>query len=266
MQSTSLQDGTEVFCLRSFEAKVLDSHVKGYFKHGIALRDGDTVFDVGANIGVFGVRACQQFPNVRVYAFEPVPAIFEVCEANANKFGKGRFRAFRAGVGQEPGKLSFRYYPNAPALSTAHPEMWDNNPGALEKATLSQIRSLPDELWFARYLPAFMAKWFAKRMQAQSVQVEAPIVTLADVLRQEGVQRIDLLKVDCEGAELDVLKGVAPEQWPAVRQVVAEVFDHDGRLEKVVALLRDHAGFPQVVAEEEDAMRDSRIYNVYATR
>ncbi len=266
MRSTTLQDGTKVFCLQTFEAKVLDSHVKGYFKHGIALKDGDVVFDVGANVGVFGVRAVQQFPHVRVFAFEPVPAIYEVCRANAELHGKDRFRVFRAGVGSAPGQLSFRYYPNAPALSTAHPEMWDDNPGALEKATMSQIRSLPDELWFARYLPAFMAKWFTKRMQAQSVQVEAPIVTLADVMRQEGVDRIDLLKVDCEGAELEVLRGVDPAHWPSVRQVVVEVFDHEGKLDKVVSLLRDQAGFARVIAEEEDAMRDSRIFNVYATR
>lgn len=266
MRTATLQDGTRIHCLHAFEAKVLDSHVKGYFKHGISLKDGDTLIDVGANIGVFGVRAVQRFPNIRVFSFEPVPAIFAVLEANANQFGKGRFHAFRAGVGSAPGHLSFQYYPNAPALSTAHPDLWDDNPEALQKATLSQIRNLPDELWYGRYLPAFVARWFAKRMQDKPEKVEAPIVTLSDTIRKEGIGQIDLLKVDCEGAELDVLTGLEPAHWPLVRQAVVEVFDHDGRLEKVVALLREKAGFANVIAEEEDAMRDAKIFNVYAFR
>ena len=37
------------------------------------------------------------------------------------------------------------------------------------------------------------------------------------------VQQIDLLKVDVEGAELDVLQGIGASQWAAIKQVVAEV-------------------------------------------
>ncbi len=34
---------------------------------------------------------------------------------------------------------------------------------------------------------------------------------------------MDLLKVDVEGAELDVLRGVDPQDWARIRQVVVEV-------------------------------------------
>ena len=68
MSHTSLADGTRIHCLRRSEALVLDQHVAGYFEHGVTLRDGDVVMDVGANIGVFAVRALQRFPRVRVVA------------------------------------------------------------------------------------------------------------------------------------------------------------------------------------------------------
>jgi hypothetical protein len=67
MTKTKLFDGTEVYCLRKPEAKMLDHHVEGYLQNGIEIKDGDVVFDVGANIGVFGVRAIQKGPNVKAY-------------------------------------------------------------------------------------------------------------------------------------------------------------------------------------------------------
>ena len=58
MTQATLNDGTKVFCLRKPEAKMLDHHVDGYLQNGIKINDGDVVFDVGANVGVFGIRAC----------------------------------------------------------------------------------------------------------------------------------------------------------------------------------------------------------------
>ena len=75
MKTTKLPDGTRVYALRAPEARMLDHHVDGYLQNGIEINDGDVVFDVGANIGVFSVRAAQKGPNVRVFAFEPIPFI-----------------------------------------------------------------------------------------------------------------------------------------------------------------------------------------------
>ena len=75
MKKTKLRDGTVIYCLRKPEAKMLDHHVEGYLQHGIAINDGDVIFDVGANIGVFGIRALQYGPNVKSYCFEPIPDI-----------------------------------------------------------------------------------------------------------------------------------------------------------------------------------------------
>uniref|UniRef100_A0A0D3L0V8 Methyltransferase FkbM domain-containing protein n=1 Tax=Emiliania huxleyi (strain CCMP1516) TaxID=280463 RepID=A0A0D3L0V8_EMIH1 len=60
------------------------------------------------------------------------------------------------------------------------------------------------------------------------------------MLEELGVERVDLLKVDCEGDELAVLRGISARHWAAIRQVVAEVHDINGRLDRVVALLRRH--------------------------
>ena len=57
--------------------------------------------------------------------------------------------------------------------------------------------------------------------------------TLASVIEDEPLDRVDLLKIDVERAELDVLRGIDEEGWPAIEQIVAEVHDQAGRGELI---------------------------------
>lgn len=264
MHTTHLHDGTEVYCIRSAEAKVLDYHIAGYLQHGIQVSDNDIVFDVGANIGIFGLRTLLNHKNTQVFAFEPVPTIFAVLQKNAEKFGT-RFRVFKVGIGKEESKQTFQYYPNSPALSTAHPEVWDAHPEDLEKATLSQIRNAPPAFAFLRYLPSFVAKWVAKSLRSKPISFECEIKTVSQIIEKENVTRIDLLKIDCEGAEYDVLQGIADKDWDKIRQVVAEVYNADNRVEKVKQLL-ESKGFIHITVEEDNAVGGANLYNVYALR
>ena len=52
-----------------------------------------------------------------------------------------------------------------------------------------------------------------------------------------GEQRVDLLKIDVEGDELQALQGVEARHWDRIAQVALEVHDVDGRLGAVEALL-----------------------------
>ena len=265
MRTAILPDGTRVCCLRASEALVLDHHVHGYLAHGVTLRDGDLVFDVGANIGLFGVRAVQRHPRVRVFAFEPVPAIHAVLAANAALHGEGRLVPIACGLSKEPGHIEIDYFPNSPALSTAHVGFWDDNPEALREAVRGNVRNAPPELWYAKLVPSFLAGVVAWHMRRGAQRVRCPLDTVSAVMRAHGVERIDLLKVDCEGAELDVLLGVEEADWPRIGAVVAEVADVDGRLEVVKALLSER-GFDRIAVEREAGFERTPLANVFATR
>lgn len=264
MHTTHLYDGTEVFCIRSAEAKVLDYHIKGYLQHGITISENDIVFDVGANIGIFGLRTMMQYANTQIFAFEPVPTIFEVLKKNAEKY-HSRFQVFNIGIGKEESVQTFQYYPNSPALSTAHPDVWDQNPEDLEKATLSQIKNAPPAYAFLRYLPTFIGKWVAKSLRNKPVSFQCKIKTISQMIASEKVNRIDLLKVDCEGAEYDVLQGIEEKDWAKIRQVVAEVYNLDNRVDKVKQLL-EYKGFNRITIEEDSAVGGANLYNVYAIK
>ena len=53
-----------------------------YLKYGIGVKEGDVVFDVGANIGLFSRFIANKAQNLKIFAFEPVPTIFKVLESN----------------------------------------------------------------------------------------------------------------------------------------------------------------------------------------
>ena len=78
-----LPNGMPVFQKNRAETEFLyeEVFVDTYLKHGVALRDGDTVFDVGANIGLFSMFAASRARGATLFAFEPIPEIFAAARA-----------------------------------------------------------------------------------------------------------------------------------------------------------------------------------------
>jgi FkbM family methyltransferase len=262
MTSTTLGDGTRVFCLKPQEAKVLDSHIEGYMHHGIRVQPGDTVFDVGANIGMFGMRMAQQCNgDIRVIAFEPIPAIRACAERNLEPWDQATVLPY--GVSRARGEATFTFYPNAPSLSSAHLEDWEGQEGALEEAVVGNARNAP--MWYAKYLPRFLAKPIARWLVHAPIEVHCELRTLSEIIEEHHVKKIDLLKIDCEGAEEEALLGLTESDWARVQQAVIEVHDIDGRLERIEAMLRTH-GLTDLIVEKEPALENTRLSNVYAHR
>ncbi|CAM9857097.1 unnamed protein product, partial [Choristocarpus tenellus] len=56
-----------------------------YFQHRIALGEGDTVWDVGANIGLFSIQSelsVDTPDSLHLFAFEPIPVTREALRRN----------------------------------------------------------------------------------------------------------------------------------------------------------------------------------------
>jgi hypothetical protein len=139
---------------------------------------------------------------------------------------------------------------------------------ALRNTLLRNGDRLPPGLRWLRGLSGFVLRpWidYLIRRAFVTEKVECSLRTLSEVVHEQEVARIDLLKVDVEKAELDVLEGIDAADWPIIRQVVVEVHDHDGRLARVRELLLEH-GFATIVVEQEPLFRGTEIYNLYALR
>ena len=58
------------------------------------------------------------------------------------------------------------------------------------------------------------------RRRVEVEKYECQVRRLSDLIREEGVERIDLLKVDVQRAEMDVLRGLEEEDWGKIEQIV----------------------------------------------
>ena len=228
---------------------------RSYFQHGITLENGACVFDAGANIGLFDVLLGREWTDLQIYAFEPLPPIFEVLRLNTEVHGVP-VRLFQHGLASAPGTAQFDYFPHASILSGRFADA-EAEHDTVKQFLLSQLAPgeeiPPDDV---------LEELLAVRLERQSFTCE--LKTLSQVIAETGVERIDLLKVDVEKAELDVLLGIAEEDWPRIRQVVAEVHDLDGHLRQITDLLTRH-GF-EVATEHDTALNGLAIYNLYAWR
>ena len=83
---------------------------QAYLRHGITIKDGDCIFDVGANIGLFTVFANKVAKQPRVYSFEPNPAVYEILHANAALYGSD-VRVFNCGLSNEAKRTPFTFFP-----------------------------------------------------------------------------------------------------------------------------------------------------------
>ena len=265
MKKIKLTDGTPLYCLRSTEAIVLDDHIKGYFNHGISLKEGDVIVDIGANIGVFGVRASQTYNNIEIHSFEPVPQIYDVLLKNTELSNNNSFFAYQMGIGSKSDTINFTYFPNSPALSTSNPELWENNPEAFRKAVKGSIKNSPDSFWWSKLIPGFLIPAIAWYLKKGERKIKCKVCTLSEVIESKNINNINLLKMDCEGHEWEVIKGINDNHWPIIQSIVMEVHDIDERVLKVENLLSDK-GFNNIIKDKEKALEETDLVNIYATR
>ncbi|HEY6802576.1 MAG TPA: amino acid adenylation domain-containing protein [Pyrinomonadaceae bacterium] len=234
-----------------------------YLKHGITVSDGDCVFDVGANIGMFSMFVSQLAKDVRVFAFEPIPAVFELLRINGSLYGPG-VKSFNCGLGAEAAATTFTYYPNFTLMSGRYADVVLEEQVAraymahqFENLSHDSNGGIERQLQ-AQYSDELMSGRFEREL------VHCPVKTLSSIINENQVDRIDLLKIDVERSEAEVLAGIEPGHWKKIRQIVIEVEDEDGRLDQVISILKDK-GY-RVVVDREESLSQTSLHNLYASR
>lgn len=235
-----------------------------YLRYGISLPEEACVFDVGANIGLFSLHVAQQCSTARIYAFEPLPPLFETLRLNLELYAP-HVKALPHGLSDRERDEWFDFYPRNTMMSgqTNYANAADDlrviekylrNQESSGQAEAGLIVEEADDLLAGRF---------------DSERHRCHLRRLSDIFREEQVERIDLLKIDVQRAEMDVLRGIADEDWKKIRQVVMEVHDRkgdesEGRVRRIIALLESH-GF-DATAEQDALLAGTDRFNLYARR
>lgn len=168
------------------------------------------VVDIGANAGFFDYLLLSQVPGATIYAYEPLPGNIQMIKESIKNNPQLRqsihlFESAVAGPGHK--KLPFH------VENTAH----------------SQV--------VASLFPDFNAR------NTSSIEVE--VTTLAEILESNQLHQVDILKIDCEGAEFDILYNTPGEVFERIRFITMEVHnldDQENNLESLVPYL-ENRGF-----------------------
>ncbi len=140
--------------------------------------------DVGANIGLYCLGLSQLAPDGRVYAFEPSPGALQWLRRNLEANDVTNVEVVEAAVSDRVGTVGFHDVPFFTAGSF----------------TADESSHLASEA-------------------VGSTLVEVPCTTLDAFVESSGVERVDVIKIDVEGAELSVLegaKGILDQHRPTV--------------------------------------------------
>jgi len=129
--------------------------------------DAPIVIDAGANQGQMALRLKQEFPKCMIHSFEPSPTTFEMLKQNVSCHPS--IYVWNAGLGASSGKQMF--------LENTHSDM-------------------------SSFLTPSASTWGKVHKHT-----EVDVRTLDEFCAEQGIDRIDILKSDTQGYDLEVLKG-----------------------------------------------------------
>lgn len=261
-QRYTLKNGLSVYHLNKYETdfsykEIFEDSI--YLKHGIFLKDNACIFDVGANIGLFAIYAKQICPNAKIFAFEPAPEVCQLLRCNVAKYGTD-IHVYQCGLSDKESVTNYTYYPYYSIMSGFHANL-EKDKQALYAGVQNQIsEGLPPGSSVASDQ---IVEILVKDKLNDARQSQCRLSSVSTVLREVGVDRINLLKIDAERSELQILNGIDECDWPKIDQIVMEAHS-DHQAESVTSLLKAK-GF-SVKTEQQTHFKSTVIVNIYATR
>lgn len=142
--------------------------------------DAPVIIDVGANIGMFTLRAKQRWPGAQVYCYEPSPSNFAQLEHHVQINDLRDCHLHERGIGGTTRRAALFLHPRncgGHSISQAH-------------------------------------------RGERSIEIE--LVDLKTALDETPQRRCDLMKLDCEGAEHEIVRSMDADAASRVDRIVLE--------------------------------------------
>lgn len=188
---------------------------RSYAFPGFEIRTNDIVFDIGAHIGLFTVYAARCARLGRVYAFEPVPENFSLLEKNITLNNLENVSLIQKAIGGTNGIRDFILYSGK--NTAAHSFAYSN----ITRDNFMKVIA----------------------------------TTLDSFVTEQNISAIHFLKLDCEGAEYEILPSLSKKTLYMIEKIGMEYHNVDGEknISYVKKFLEDN-GFQVTVMTRGDNM------------
>ena len=154
-------------------------------------KNGNIVFDVGSHIGFFAINSAKKCgKRGKVFCFEPNPDTFKRLKKNIEINGLLNVESNNIAISDKKGLVKLKIGESS------------------EGSTIMKNGSLNN---------------YSKNLEIGSNTLDNYVVT-------KGIKKIDILKIDAEGAEVLILKGATKKTIPIVKKILIET--HSNELKK----------------------------------
>ena len=197
------------FCARNniiFESpKRLYSEFKEIFLENVYIigqqrkitKTDPVIIDIGANVGLFSIFAISKYPQCHVYSYEPIQSNFKQLLRNSELNKDKDFNCFNIAVCGRAGTI--KIYRDRDEQFTTTASIFKNNESNKDFEVVKCI-------------------------------------TLADIIDENNIQKCDFLKMDCEGAEYEILYNTPKQYLDKVDQIALEVHQGENEGENLQSL------------------------------
>lgn len=153
-------------CVRYFEGEVDD-----YNFDSIDFKDGDVVIDIGGNIGMASIYLAKKYPFLKIYAFEPVKQNYENFLKNIelNNINKDIIKVFNLAITKDRRDVILTLHFSNSGASNIYNHFRDSS----------------------------------KLISNNDISIKS--ITFDDIFSNNNISKCKLLKIDCEGAEYEIL-------------------------------------------------------------
>jgi FkbM family methyltransferase len=150
------------------------------------------IVDIGANAGYFNIMLFSKIKDATVYAYEPIPVNYELFKTNIslNPTLANRIHLFNKAVTGKP--------QDGVELFMEH---------SADNSVIASVYSDFD--------------------QQNKYSIKAPSISLEEIIKGNNFNRIDLLKIDCEGSEYPIIYETPAALWARVNRMTIEVHNLD---------------------------------------
>lgn len=159
---------------------------RDYEKASVPLQDGWTILDIGAGLGDFSIYAARNYPHSVVYAYEPSPESYRLLQDNLALNRVTNVRPFPYAVSGKRDGLL----------------LLDTRREAVQHRTATESH------------------------EEETALMQVPSKSLDQIFEELHVAECDFLKIDCEGAEYDILFHASDQTLDKMKHVCLEY--HDG--------------------------------------
>ena len=176
--------------------------------------EGDVVIDIGSNIGLYAIKQANRAGiGGKIWSFEPNPLSFERLTMNLEENSIKNVKTFKKAVSSKAGSVKF----SVNFSMTVEGKLF--HPGETAVSDKDTI-------------------------------IEVECVTLDDFVVENNIEKIDILKIDTEGEELEVLRGASNNALPVTEKIVME-YHGEERRQSVSRFLKEK-NFSAVLEDEKN--------------